>query len=278
MRIVVTGARGLLAPYLADAGTRLGTVTAIARSDGPLPVDLAERPAVRAALQQLRPDVVVHAAGYTDVDGCERDPKWAERSNHLSAANLAAELPAGASLVYISSDQVYPAMPGPHREGSEAPVNEYGRSKLAGELAALAHPSALVLRTNFFGASRTPGRSSLSDFVADNLRARRPTPLFRDVMFSPLHMTTLATLVFELLDKRVRGVFNAGSREGASKRDFGLMVAAQMCLQTDTAQDTASTSLANRARRATDLRMDVSRLEAALGRRLPTLSAEIRCL
>ena len=277
MRIVVTGASGLLGPYLLAAGAAHGTPIGLSRT-GDVPCDLADAGAVRATLAQLQPDLVVHAAGYTDVDGCERDPERAELANHLAAANIVSALAPSATLVHISTDQVYPDHGAPHREGNEAPVNAYGRSKLAGERAALAHPATAVLRTNFFGASRTAGRTSLSDFVTNSLRAGRPTPLFVDTWFSPLHMQTLADLVFEVAQRGLRGVFNAGSRDGVSKRDFGHLVAQHLCLSTATAQDTSFRAAPHRAPRPADLRMDVARLEAALGRSLPTLAAEVRHL
>ena len=275
--IAITGATGLLGPYLIERGAQFGHVSAISRY-GALACELSDPSAVADLMAHLHPDIVVHAAGFTSVDGCEREPDQADRANRVTAANLAAAVPEAALLVQISTDQVYPATPGPHGEGSEAPVNVYGRSKLAGEQAALGHRRTVVLRTNFFGASRTPGRTSLSDFVANNLAGNRPTPLFRDVLFSPLHMSTLATLVFDIARAGLTGVFNAGCRAGASKRDFGHMVARHLGLQTATAVDTVSSSLANRAARASDLRMDVSRLEKALGRDMPDLAAEIRQL
>lgn len=273
-RLVVTGASGLLGPYLLEEAARHGEVIGVARS-GPHACDLADAAQVARLLREASPRLVVHSAGFTDVDGCERDPERADRTNRATAANLAAALPDGAQLVYISTDQVYSTSVGLHREGGEAPINVYGRSKLAGEEAARSCGRALVLRTNFFGPSRTPGRQSLSDFVAQNLRARQPIKLFRDVYFSPLHMVSLTRLVFELATAGVTGVFNAASRDGMTKRDFGRRVAAHLGLQTETAQDADSVSVAGRAPRPLDLRMDPSRLEAALGRPMPTLAEEI---
>ncbi len=274
-RVLVTGATGLLGPYLMEAASRRGPAMASARCGGDRPCDLTDRAAVEALVREVDPDVVLHATGLTDVDRCEREPSLAYALNRDAAANLAAVLPPGSQLVYISTDQVYPDVPGPHVEGTEDPVNTYGRSKLAGERAAMAHPRGLVLRTNLFGPSRTEGRQSLSDFVADSLTARRPITLFADILFSPLHMATLASLAFECAARGLTGAYNLGSREGLSKADFGFAVARQLGLETGSVMVGESPADPARAPRLRDLRLDVRRIGGALGRAMPKLIEEI---
>lgn len=274
-RILVTGATGLLAPYLVDTAARDADVITTARSGGDIRCDLADTAATATLVKRALPDFVLHAAAMTDVDGCERDPAAADRANHIATANLAAALPADGRLVMISTDQVYPNGPGPHREGSESPVNAYGASKLAGERAALGHPGGFVARTSFFGASRSMNRSSLSDFVIDSLRARRPVTLFRDVLFSPLHASTLAALLLEIVRRGLTGTYNVAARDGMSKAEFGLQVAQRFELPTDSVALGDSAAVAGRAQRPLDLRMSPARLERVLGRPMPTLAEEI---
>jgi dTDP-4-dehydrorhamnose reductase len=272
---LITGATGLLAPYLVEACRRDGMVVTTARSGGDHPCDLRDTAATRALLADVAPDVIVHAAGLTDVDRCERESAEAYASNRDAAAGLANALPESARLVAISTDQVYPDTAGPHREDAVGPVNVYGKSKIAGEQASLRHGKTIVLRTNFFGPSRRDGRQSLSDFVVRSLTERRPVTLFEDVLFSPLHMATLADLVVEVVECGLVGVFNAGCRDGDTKAAFGLAVAQHKGLQTDMARLGRSSELPDRAPRAHDLRLDVARLEGAVGRPMPTLHEEI---
>ncbi len=273
--ILITGSRGLLGPYLVEAAAARGRVVECGRRGGDRACDLAQGAEVEVLIADTTPDVVLHAAGFTDVDGCQSDSQRAQRDNHRAAANLAAALADDCRYVFLSTDQVYPDTAGPHREGSEAPVNVYGRSKLAGERAALAHPNALAVRTNLFGPSRTPGRNSLSDFVSQSLAGGKAVTLFRDVLFSPLHMASLAALIFEMIDKGLCGAFNLASREGMSKSDFGLAVAAHLGLSTASASIGNSTELPARAPRTLDLRLNVERIERALGHTMPTLQEEI---
>lgn len=276
-RLLVTGATGLFAPYVLAAGEGLA-VTATARHGGDFAADLCDATAVRDLIAATRPDAVIHLAAYTDVDDCEADPARAFAANALATRHLAAALPEDCRLVMISTDQVYPDRPGPHAEGTEAPVNAYGRSKLAGEWAAMTHADTCILRANLFGPSLTPGRASLSDFMAAAFAEGRPVTLFADVLFSPLRMSTLAALAVEMARGTATGAFNAGSRDGMSKADFGLAIARRMGADTGNATLAASATLVGRAPRPRDLRLNLHRIEAVLGRAMPTLAEEIEAL
>ena len=278
VRVLVTGATGRLGPYLGRAASRLGQVVAVSRGNESMGCDLTRPHVVQRMLRDVAPAIVIHAAGWTDVDGCEANPVLAHLTNCSSISNIVASLTPSVRLVFISTDQVYPNDRGPHVEGTEAPVNVYGKTKLAGELAALSHPRTLVLRVNFFGPSGAADRPSISDFVTDKLSNREPVTFFEDVKFSPLHMTTLADLVLDAIDEELTGVFNVGSRDGMSKRDFAFAVARHLNLPTDTAQTGRSTDYPARARRPLDLRMDVTKFETHLGKAMPTLREEIRKL
>jgi len=273
--VLITGAQGLLGPYLAQAFREHATVVTTARRGGDRPCDLLDAAAVRMLMSEVAPAHVIHAAAMTNVDQCEVDPAAADAGNRQTTAHLVEAMPPGSRLLYVSTDQVYPDVAGPHREGTEAPSNSYGRSKLAGEKVALARPGSFIARTNLFGPSLTLGRASLSDFVANSLAAGKPITVFSDVLFSPLHIATLASLLAEVAIARVEGVFNIGCREGLSKADFGLAVAKRLGLSTDTVKVGLSSDMPSRAPRNADLRLAVDRIEGALGRSMPTCEHEI---
>lgn len=278
MKVLVTGGTGLLAPYLAEAMGDLGPVSTTGRSGGDFVADLTVPEQVRDLIDQAAPDIVIHAAAWTDVDGCEQDPVSAEKVNAGTAASFVSTLSDRIRLVIISTDQVYPDAPGPHREGTEDPVNAYGKSKLAGERAALCHPGALAVRTSFFGASRTPGRQSLSDFFAGKLASGLSFTAFDDIEFSPLHAKTLAKILRRMIELELTGVFNVGSRKGMSKASFASGIADHMGYSANRMHVGRSAAHPSRARRASDLRLDPRKIEAALGYGMPTLAHEIRKL
>jgi dTDP-4-dehydrorhamnose reductase len=131
MRIIVTGAKGQLGRSLQRvlSGSDLFLVD--------LPEhDVTERRMART-IAEFQPDIVVHAAAMTDVDGCELDPDSAFRINELGTRNVAEGCRlCDAALLYVSTDYVFDGTKGePYLESDEPnPVCVYGRSKLAGEL------------------------------------------------------------------------------------------------------------------------------------------------
>lgn len=139
MRILVLGGSGQLGWELTRALAPLGDVTALDRGGrGGLSGDLEDPDGLRLSLRSLEPELIVNAAAYTDVDRAESEPERAERINADAVAVLAAETDRlGACLVHYSSDYVFDgAGAAPWDEDANAaPLNVYGRTKLAGERA-----------------------------------------------------------------------------------------------------------------------------------------------
>jgi dTDP-4-dehydrorhamnose reductase len=277
-RILLTGGTGLLAPFLKTALGDLGAISTTAKSGGDFLADLTDPAQTHDLIVKSNPDLVIHAAAWTDVDGCQNDPSKAQLVNATATSQLVSELPQHTKFVFISTDQVYPATTGPHREGTENPINVYGKSKLAGEKAALAHPAALIVRTSFFGPSKTPGRSSLSDFFAEKLAKGIPFTAFEDVKFSALHGQSLGEILHRMIEKDLAGTFNVCANDGMSKADFAAKIASHLGFSTKQMHIEKSVDQADRAPRILDLRMDPQLIEAELGIEMPTLADEIKKL
>jgi dTDP-4-dehydrorhamnose reductase len=131
MRILITGGRGQLGRALQESLAQ----HQVSILDLP-EMDVTDPEAVRLALDELRPELVIHAAAWTDTAGCESDPERAllvnsEGSRHVAEACARA----GAAMVYISSNEVFDgAKREPYTEEDEPrPISAYARSKLAGE-------------------------------------------------------------------------------------------------------------------------------------------------
>jgi dTDP-4-dehydrorhamnose reductase len=144
VRVVVTGAGGRLGSALMDA---LGDAPFTGAS-GPVAwrrpdYDLDDPGAAARLVARDQPEVVVHAAAWTDVDGCAREPGLADRRNAVAVDELArACAEAGVDLVIVSTNEVFDGERTDGRgyapDDPTSPPNPYGSSKLAGELAARA--------------------------------------------------------------------------------------------------------------------------------------------
>lgn len=278
-KILLTGASGLLGstlvPHLRRAGHAVVTQGHLHAEEVDLAVDITERPAVHAMLDEVRPQIVVNLVALTDVDRCEERPDEAWRLNVRSVETLAGWVGQhrDSRLVQVSTDHVYDGK-GPHGEDDIDIVNVYALSKYAGELAALAS-GATVLRTNFFGPSGHPRRRSFSDWIVGRLGAGEAIVGFEDVRFSPLTMDTLSAAIARVVERPREGVFNLGSRHGCSKAEFARLVARHHGLDEMLVRSGSQADVDLRARRPMDMRMDCRLFEETFDLILPETKQEI---
>jgi dTDP-4-dehydrorhamnose reductase len=133
MRILVTGAGGMLGHDLLDAASAAGVeCLGLAHAE----LDIADAAEVAAAVQKVAPDVVVNCAAWTNVDGAESEFDAARAINGDGAGNVAAAArSAGVWTIHVSSDYVFEGNKRtPYVESDPTgPLSGYGRSKLAGE-------------------------------------------------------------------------------------------------------------------------------------------------
>src|SRR5580658_4992220 len=134
MRVAITGAAGLFGQGLVAAFSTRHEVFPLTRAEA----DITDAEAIRAVLERISPNLVVHPAGIPDIDICEADPALAFRVNYQGACNVAeAARSVGAGMAHISTDAVFDGTKTtPYVETDPtAPITVYGRSKRQAELA-----------------------------------------------------------------------------------------------------------------------------------------------
>ena len=146
--IVVLGGAGLLGQELTRAAARRGVVL---KAMPKAVLDITDPRSVNAALDQLKPTVVVNAAAYTKVDAAESDPHNAARHNAYGPRVIASACrAAGTPLIHVSTDYVFDgAKAGPYVETDPVcPLSVYGKTKASGEVAVRDEaPHHIILRT-----------------------------------------------------------------------------------------------------------------------------------
>ncbi|MBI2825581.1 MAG: dTDP-4-dehydrorhamnose reductase [Planctomycetia bacterium] len=297
-RILLLGAGGQLGCELARSLPALGEVVPTARKpaaatapDEYVRLNIADTDALRRTVREIRPTVIVNAAAYTAVDAAEADPATAAAVNALAPAVLAEESRRlDAALVHYSTDYVFDgAGYRPWREDDRTgPLNEYGRTKLAGEEAIRAAGVAhLILRTSWLYSPRG------HNFVRTMLRLGAERPELRvvaDQVGAPTSARLVARVTAEILARATGSIADflrerggtlhaccAGttSWRGLAEETFRLARAAGSPLRVGRVVPLASSEYPTAARRPLNSRLDCSRLANRFGVRLPDWRTEL---
>lgn len=205
MKILVTGSEGQLGSDLLKILPGKHQVVGCDIQDW----DITDLESALENVSKIKPEVLINAAAYTDVDGCESNPDLAYRVNTLGAHNLAiASLKVGAVMVHISTDFVFDGRKGsPYLEFDEPhPLSVYGRSKLASEQ----WVSAVLNRYFIVRTAWLYGRKG-KNFVKTILRLAEEKDVLRvvgDQVGSPTFSWDLAQKIAELIESEAYGIYH----------------------------------------------------------------------
>ena len=220
MRIYITGHKGQLGQALLrrlpDAG------------GGDLPeVDITNPASIEAALAEARPDIVIHCAAMTDVDGAARNPELAYRINGLGTQNVAlAAAGVGAALVHISTNEVFDGCKAsPYFEFDAAnPPNPYARSKLAGEwFASHLLPRFYIVRTAWLTA---PGGRNFVHRIIQLADERGSLRVVTDEIANPTFAADLADGLARLIETGRYGIYHLTNAGYCSRYDYACQILA----------------------------------------------------
>jgi dTDP-4-dehydrorhamnose reductase len=220
MRVVIFGATGLLGKSLVGEWSRL-SVGDVVSALGSKDADIRDEKQVSAAIAGAKPDWVVLAAAYTDVDGCESNRELAFEVNCQGAINVAqAALAHGARLLTLSTDYVFDGTKRTPYEvdDARAPRGVYGHSKAAAEeeLTRIM-PEACIARTAWlFGV----GGKCFPDTILKLAATRSSLDVVDDQRGSPTYVVDLARAIIQLCHAGAKGIVHVTNREECTWFDF----------------------------------------------------------
>ncbi len=227
MRILITGANGQLG---FDLQRTLASHELVLMD---LPAFDLTKSSCEKQVASAQPDLVIHAAAYTDVDGAEHQPDLAMAVNAQGTEWVArGTTRAKARLIYISTDYVFDGLKRtPYLESDLAnPLNLYGKSKLEGEHRALAHcPNALVVRTSWLYSAHG------KNFVKTMMRLTMEQPELRvvaDQRGCPTYAADLAQSLAKMLTLDIRGIVHATGTGDCTWYDLASDIVSAMGRQT----------------------------------------------
>ena len=275
-RYLILGASGLLGMKLLNHfhqshGTFFGNKLEGVKKTSFLDINNIE--SLRALLRKVQPEVVINCIGMTNVDLCEQLPEQCWELNCWQPYLVAQECRARSiKYVHVSTDH-FLNLSGVKLKEHDIPtaLNQYGLSKLNAEkFVLLANKESLIIRSNFFHFNLNTPRTFL-DILVQNIRNKKTSYSFSDVVFTPVSTFLLAMYIEKLLDIDFSGIINISSSETLSKFEFHDAVLKEINTFTGFHLPALLDSTKLQASRPSYMALDNNLLENLLGIRVPSI-------
>jgi len=216
MRVAITGAPGLFGHGLVAAFSTRYEVIPLTRAEA----DITDAEAIRAALESIHPDLVVHSAAIPDLDLCDADPARALRVNYQGTCNVAdAAHRLGAGLVHISTDAVFDGRKvTPYVETDPtAPITVYGRTKLQAEQAVKTLDRCWIFRVPvLFG----PGKTNFVEKGLRKLAAGEEYTVASDQLGCTAHTVDAGLKIMEVTESGPCGLYHLANQGACTRYDL----------------------------------------------------------
>ncbi len=227
MKALVLGARGQLgAELVRELAARGHQVAGLGRAE----LDITRADLVEQAIRLHRPQWLLNAAAYNQVDVAEKEPLAAMQANGLAVRHMAVCCrQRGVTLLHFSTDHVFDgAKTAPYTEADPPrPLSAYGVSKLAGEFYAQAYlDNCYIVRTaGVFGpAGRATNRGNFPELMLRLAAEGRPIRVVEDFFASPAYAPALAARSLDLLEKAPGGLYHIGGGCEISWYAYALLI------------------------------------------------------
>ena len=231
-RLLITGASGLLGRALVKHCSSRFEVhgTYLTRKYNPnkcslKQLDLQKPAEIEECLDSVQPSIVIHAAGLTDIQFCQKNQQEAENVNYRATAQLAAFCTQRAiRLVYLSSDMVFDGEKGDYNEDQEPhPLNYYGMSKLnAEETVRTICENYVIARINLVYGHCESKKKTMTDRILIANWSGRPYSIYQGQIRSPISIDVAARAVRELTEGDFSGFFHLGGLEKIERWEFAV--------------------------------------------------------
>lgn len=217
MKILITGAKGILGSTLVKKLSSKHQVFSFDIEE----MDITDFKKVLDIITSAKPEITIHCAAFTNVDGCETDPEKAFLVNALGTQNVAAACSQNnSSLVYLSTDYVFDGTKKePYLElDNTNPINIYGRSKLYGEwyVSHLLNKFFIIRTSWLFGA----GGKNFVDTIINLAETQDELKVICDQIGSPTYAVDLAVGISELIKTNYYGIYHITNQGFCSWFEF----------------------------------------------------------
>ena len=285
INILVTGCSGMLGASLSTCLSKYYKVYATGKSESVeriinyKPFDLS-KDCYKELIDWSQPELIIHCAALTNGNYCEKNPSEAFDINGISVNKFLKSTNKNVSIIYISSDAVFPSSLGFAKESDCVfPENVYGKSKELGEffLKASLNRNYTIIRTTIVGLNINKQKSGFVEWIVNTATNNQEIGLFTDVLFTPITIWDLAEEIKFLIKT---GNINSETLhiggEICTKYHFGKKLLDGLCISTEKLVESSISSFKDRAKRSSDQSLDSSFYKKKYKRSLPNLNKTIK--
>ena len=236
MKVLVTGCHGLLGQKVVALapngfevfGIDLQDSSEILPKENYFQCDFTKRENILPLVEKIRPEIIVNAAAYTNVDGAETERQMCWEINVTAVENLVyCAQKFDSKIVHISTDYIFDGKNGPYNEDATPnPIGYYGRSKLAAENALLASDvNFAIARTMVLYGNEMNGRDNFVTWLIKKLRSKSKVTIVNDQIGNTTIADDLADGIWKICNQEFIGIVNVAGKDIIDRFTFALQIA-----------------------------------------------------
>ena len=284
LRILITGGSGLLGSKVAEIALERGYEVYSGYNSHkpefgePVKFNLANPDSVVKAIDDVKPDVIIHSAALTDVDKCEVEKDLAYKIN-VEGTKVVAEIARklGSFMVYISTDYVFDGSKGMYKEEDETnPINYYGYTKLLGEN--YCQDFCIARTCVIYGAKPASGKVNFVLWLINKLENGESVKIIIDQFITPTLNTNLAKMVLEIAERKITGIFHLAGATRVSRFKFAKEIAKEFGLDENLIMPAKMNDISWIAKRPKDSSLDTSKAAKYLNEKPYELKKALKVL
>lgn len=216
MKIATTGITGLIGSRIKELLAADFEFIELGQQD----MDITDSSAVESKLHKTDYDLLLHLAGYTDVDGAEINKDTAREINVLGTQNIfEAVANMGKKMIYISTDFVFDGREPPYTEDSTpSPLSYYGKTKHEGEH--IVRGNAMIIRLSYPYRAEFPAKSDIVRNIIVALSARKPLTGITDNALTPTFIDDIAMSLKHLMNNFTPDIYHVVGADSVSGYDL----------------------------------------------------------
>lgn len=273
MKILVTGASGLLGQKVVQHALEKGHETYAIYKEHPtslgtpIKLDLTNHKELFEVLSKRKPDVIIHTAAYTDVDGCETNQELAWKVNAEATKHLAiASAHVNSHLIYVSTDYVFDGEKGFYTEEDKPnPISYYGYTKLRGEEFLKGYATEwCIARPSVLYGWGPKHKQNFATWIINNLKQGKEVKVLTDQHVSPTLNTNLAAMLLEIAERKITGTTHTAGATRVSRHEFALKLAETFNLNKNLIKPITMNEIRWKAKRPKDSSLNVSKANSLL--------------